>query len=361
MAVSRDANTGLWEVQAWYRTWEGERRKKHRRGFKTKSEARQWERDFLLRAEGSPSMSFSDFASLYLADMKPHLKLNTLLTKQHIIDTKIVPFFGRMKLDEIDASDVLRWQGSLKSWVNERTGRPYAASYLHTIENQLSAMFNHAQRFYGLKDNPLRKAGKTPKASSPEMKIWTKDEYLRFVDAVADKPRSFEAFELLYWCGIREGELLALMPSDFNFDRGTLRITRSFQRIKGEDVVTPPKTPKSVRTIMLPNFLVEETLEYIELFEIAEDERMFPVSKSYLYSEMKRGCKASGVKRIRVHDLRHSHVSLLIDLGFSALAIAERMGHEAVDVTYRYAHLFPTVQSDMARALEASEKGASRK
>ena len=355
MAVSRDPKTGLWEVQVWYRSWEGERRKKHRRGFKTKAEARQWERGFLLRAEGSPSMTFADFVVLYLADVKPHLKLNTFLTKQHIIDTKLVPFFGSMRLDEIDAADVMRWQGALKSAVCERTGRPYAASYLHTVENQLSAVFNHAQKFYRLKENPLRKAGKSAKAIVPEMQCWTKDEYLRFADAIADKPRSFAAFELLYWTGIREGELLALTPSDFCFDKGTLRITRSYQRIKGKDVITSPKTPKSVRTITLPDFLSEETEEYIALFGIADEERMFPVSKSYLYHEVQRGCKASGVKRIRVHDLRHSHVSLLIDLGFTALAIAERMGHEAVNITYRYAHLFPTVQVDMAKALDTNE------
>lgn len=355
MSVSRNQATGLWDVQAWYRTYEGERRKKHRRGFKTKAEAKQWEREFLLRAEGSPSMTFADFAAVYLADVKPQLKLNTYLTKEHIIGTKLVPFFGSMRMDEIDAADVMRWQGALKSEICERTGRPYAASYLHTVENQLSAVFNHAQRFYRLKENPLRKAGKNAKAASPEMKFWTKDKYLRFADAIADKPRSFAAFELLYWTGIREGELLALAPSDFDFERGTLRITRSYQRIKGEDVITSPKTPKSVRTIAIPHFLSEETKEYIELFGIAEDERMFPVSKSYLYHEMMRGCKASGVKRIRVHDLRHSHVSLLVDLGFSALAIAERLGHEAVDVTYRYAHLFPTVQADMAKALDANE------
>lgn len=355
MSVSRNPDTGLWDVQAWYRTQDGTRKKKHKRGFRTKAEAKRWERDFLLRAEGSPSMTFADFAALYLADVKPQLKLNTFLTKQHIIGTKLVPFFGSMRLDEIDAADVMRWQGSLKSEVCERTGRPYAASYLHTVENQLSAVFNHAQRFYGLKENPLRKAGKSIKAAAPEMQFWTKDEYLRFADTIADKPRSFAAFELLYWTGIREGELLALVPSDFNFGKGTLRITRSFQRIKGEDVITSPKTPKSVRTIALPSFLAEETEEYIALFGIAKDERMFPVSKSYLYHEMERGCKASGVKRIRVHDLRHSHVSLLIDLGFSALAIAERMGHEAVDITYRYAHLFPTVQKDMARALDDEE------
>lgn len=357
MAVSRDPRTGLWEVQVWYRDHEGVRRKKHRRGFRTKAEAKQWEREFLLRAEGSPSMSFCEFAKLYLADREPQLKLNTYLTKQHIINTKIVPFFGSEKLDEIDAADIMRWQNELRSAICPSTGGPYAASYLRTVRNQLSAMFNHACRFYGLKENPFSRVGKTPKEYAPEMKFWSKQEYLRFSDAIADKPCSHMAFEVLFWTGIREGELLALTPSDFDFDRRRLRITRSYQRIRGEDVVTPPKTPKSVRTIVIPDFLVDEVQEYVRLFGIAEDERMFQVSKSYFYHEMERGCKASGVKRIRVHDLRHSHVSLLVDLGFSALAIAERLGHEAVDITYRYAHLFPSVQSDMARALDEQGRG----
>ena len=83
-------------------------------------------------------------------------------------------------------------------------------------------------------------------------------------------------------------------------------------------------------------------------------ERLFAVTKHFLAHEMERGCKASGVKRIRIHDIRHSHVSLLIEMDFSALAIAERMGHEAVDITYRYAHLFPTKQDEMAAALDGA-------
>ena len=67
---------------------------------------------------------------------------------------------------------------------------------------------------------------------------------------------------------------------------------------------------------------------------------------------MNRGCRASGVKRIRVHDIRHSHVSLLIDMGFSAVAIADRVGHESIDITYRYAHLFPSKQAEMANKLD---------
>lgn len=86
------------------------------------------------------------------------------------------------------------------------------------------------------------------------------------------------------------------------------------------------------------------------------DQRIFEVTKSYLHHEMDRGAKAAGVKRIRIHDLRHSHVSLLIEMGFSALAIADRVGHESVDITYKYAHLFPSKQQEMAQKLDMERK-----
>ena len=169
-----------------------------------------------------------------------------------------------------------------------------------------------------------------------------------------DKPVSYYAFEMLYWCGIREGELLALTPGDFDFRNRTVTINKSYQRLHGTDVVTTPKTKKSVRTIKMPGFLCEEMQEYIgSIYGVKKKDRIFPITKSFLYHEMDRGCKASGVKRIRVHDIRHSHVSLLIDMGFSAVAIADRVGHESIDITYRYAHLFPSRQVDMANRLDS--------
>ena len=94
--------------------------------------------------------------------------------------------------------------------------------------------------------------------------------------------------------------------------------------------------------------------------DLKPTDRLFPVSKGYLHHMMNKGSEATGVPRIRIHDLRHSHVSLLIDLGFSAVAIADRMGHESIDITYRYAHLFPTRQTEMANQLnnERIAKGA---
>ena len=229
-----------------------------------------------------------------------------------------------------------------------------------TVHNQLSAIFNHAARFYGLNLNPARQAGNMGAEERKEMLFWTREEYTKFSEAMMDKPLSFYAFEVLYWCGVREGELLALTPADFDFEKRTLTINKSYQRINKQDVITTPKTPKSNRVIQMPQFLCDELQDYLkQLYGVEPDSRMFPISKSYLHREMDRGCKQTGVKRIRIHDLRHSHISLLIDMGFTALAIAERVGHESIDITYRYAHLFPTRQVEMADKLDSlkNEKG----
>ena len=123
-------------------------------------------------------------------------------------------------------------------------------------------------------------------------------------------------------------------------------------------MITTPKTKKSNRTIKMPHFLCEEMQEYLGMFyEAGENDRIFPVSKSYMHHEMDRGSKEANVKRIRIHDLRHSHVSLLIEMGFTALAIADRLGHESIEVTYRYAHLFPSKQTEMANKLDDLGKG----
>lgn len=191
-----------------------------------------------------------------------------------------------------------------------------------------------------------------------EMQFWTLEEYKKFSEAMMDKTISFYAFEMLYWCGIREGEMLALTPKDFDFKAETVTINKSYQRLKGRDVITTPKTKKSNRTIKMPKFLCEEMQEYLGMFYGAgENDRMFPVSKSYMHHEMDRGAKEAGVKRIRIHDLRHSHVSLLIEMGFTALAIADRLGHESIEVTYKYAHLFPSKQTEMANKLDNLGKG----
>ena len=353
MSVTKDGDTGRWMSQIRVTDWTGKTIHKKKRGFATKKEALQWERDFISQSTGSLGMTFGDFISLYVKDMEHRLKPSTVASKKWLIDLKVTPFFKKIPLNEIKPTHVRQWQNSLTSYRDEN-GKPYAQTYLKCINNQLTAIFNYAVKYYGLKENPCHKAGSMGKKKADEMLFWTKDEYLKFAKVVMDKPTSYYAFEVLYWCGIRLGELLALTASDFNFERQTLTINKSLQNIKGNIIITPPKTPKSNRTIKIPQFLVDEMRDYIKsLYGLEPDDRIFPISKAYLHHEMNRGAKAAGVKRIRIHDLRHSHVSLLIEMGFSAVAIAERVGHESIDITYRYAHLFPTKQTEMANRLNS--------
>lgn len=355
MPVYKDKN-GTWYAMVRYEDWQGQRKQKCKRGFVTKREAQNWERRFLLQANSDLDMLFKDFYKLYEQDMRSRLKQNTWEHKAHVIQSKILPYFGDKPMKDIQARDVLSWQNELLRH-RDKNGKPYSETYLKNLHNQLSCIFNHAVRYYDLGVNPAAKAGSIGVKNAKEMNFWTKDEYMQFSEVMMDKPVSFYAFEMLYWCGIRLGELLALTPEDFDFQNRKLRINKSYQRIKGQDVITEPKTKKSNRTIEMPDFLCEEMQDYLRmLYDQKSDERIFTISKSYLHHEMDRGAKLAGVKRIKIHGLRHSHISLLIHMGYSALAIAERVGHEAVDITYHYAHLFPTVQSDMAVHLDSERE-----
>lgn len=356
MATTQEPN-GTWSVQAWYRDYYGKRRHKTKRGFASNAEAQRWENEFLTTQGTDMDMTMDAFVKIYEKDIRPRIRENTWYTKESIIENSILPYFGRMRMGEIDGTDVMRWQNQMMTKAG-RSGKPYSPTYLRTINNQLSAIFNHAVRYYDLPKSPCIKTAKIGSKKGGEMLFWTKQEYNAFADAVMDKPEAFHAFEILYWCGLRLGEMLALTPADFDFEANTLSVTKSYQRLKGRDVITDPKTPKSVRSVALPRFVADEMREYIELEAIGPGERVFGFTKHFLAHEMDRGCKASGVKRIRVHDLRHSHVSLLIDMGFSAVGIAERMGHESTDITFRYAHLFPDKQNEMARALDADWRSA---
>lgn len=308
MAAYKDEQRGTWYVSFHYYDWTGKNCRKVKRGFKTKREATEWERHFRMKEAADLDMTFEEFVQAYTRDMKPKLKHNTWLTKEHILRTKLLPYFKDKKMRDIRPKDIIQWQNEQISYRDEK-GKPYAPTYLKTLQSELSALFNHAVRFYELKSNPVVKAGSLGKGKAEEMLFWTKEEYLKFIEAVKDKPYSYHAFQILYWCGLRVGELLALTPQDIDFDNKVIRVTKSYQRLEGKDVITDPKTPKSKRNVSMPDFLCEELKDYIgRLYGILPTDRIFHLTKSFLHHEMTRGAEKAGVKRIRIHDLRHPYV-----------------------------------------------------
>ena len=215
----------------------------------------------------------------------------------------------------------------------------------------MNAIINYAVRYYDLKDNPVRKAGSIGISNAEEMNFWTLEEYLKFADVMMDEPFFFYAFEVLYWCGLREGELLALTFNDINFEDNSISVTKTYQIIKGEEIIGPPKTANGKRTVMMPDRLAAEMKDYFAMCFEKGNARVFQTGKSQLHRAITRGAEKAGVKRIRIHDLRHSHISLLISLGFSPVDIAKRVGHESITITLRYAHMFPNAQKKMTNAL----------
>ena len=348
MKAEKDKKTGKWLIQYRYTDWQGKRRKSTKRGFATKREAEEWLRNFLITQKADFDMKFADFWKMYCADMETRLREHTMRTKKYIVELKILPYFGNKRVNDITAADIRQWQ-------NELIKMGYSPTYLKTINNQLSAIFNYAVRYYDLKSNPCAKAGSMGKSKAEEMDFWTGEEFRRFIDSVMNKRLSYMAFMTLYWTGMRLGELLALNPKDVDLEKRTISITKSYQRLGKKDVITPPKTSKSKRVITIPEFLAADIKDYMDsLYDLQEDDRLFPITKYYLEHEMQRGIKESGVKRIRVHDLRHSHASMLIELGFSPLEIANRLGHEKVETTLNtYAHLYPNKQTKLAERLDS--------
>lgn len=325
---------------------------KKKEGFATQREAKEFEIEFQRKSKTDCSMLFENLVHHYLEDCQNRLKPTTLDNKTYVIKLKILPFFEHMSLNDINPATIRKWQNKLIAYKDEN-GKPYSPTYLKTMNNQLSAIFNYARKYYKLSENPVVICGSIGKSHADTMQFWTLEEFKQFILAVENKAISKTMFELLFWTGMRSGELLALSLNDFDFEAKTVSINKTFIRLNGQDIIQSPKTPKSNRIVTLPDFICTLIKNYALNFVSDANSRMFPVTKSFLSHEMIRGSKKSGVKRIRVHDIRHSHASLLIEQGFSPLLISERLGHENVQTTLQtYSHLYPNKHNEVAAKLQ---------
>ena len=352
-SAKRDPKTGNWMIQYRYTDWQGEVHKSTKRGFKTKKEAENWLRNFMLKQAVNFDMNMEDFIDIYMEDCRSRLRENTIEMKEYVIKDKIIPYFGKKAVSSITASDIRKWQ-------NELISKGYSDTYLKTINNQLTAIFNFAVNYYDLGSNPCRKAGSMGKSRAAEMPFWTVDEFQTFLDHVMDKRVSYMGFKLFFWTGLRKGELLALTRGDVDLDAKTITVNKSYQRVKNKEVINPPKTPKSNRTISIPDFLAVDLKEYFDsIYGLGPKDRLFPVGREYYNNEMKRGIKASGVKYITVHNLRHSHAATLAHMQVLPLEVANRLGHENVETTLNiYEHLYPDSQTKLAEEIDKRyEKG----
>lgn len=267
MAVSKDIEKGTWTSQVWVEDWQGKKKHKKKRGFATKKEALEWEHSILLAAKADMNMKLADFVDLYFRDKETELKARTVRNKRYMIEQHVAPMLGDKPMDGITPADIIQWQNYIRS-------KGFKETYQRMLQNQLTALFTHATKIYNLKDNPCAKVKRIGKADADkkQLQFWTLDEFSKFIATFEEGSRYHVLFDLLFYSGCRIGEALALMPKDFDLTNRKVSITKTYFRHKGVDEITEPKTEESIRTVIIPEFLVDEIKEYMEsMYKLPEN------------------------------------------------------------------------------------------
>ena len=343
----------------------GDSKTEYKRGFDSKRDAKTYEEDFLERIAAESEeyeeelvRTFGSVFEEYLASHKHEdIKCSSLDTKFGIFNKHIFPTFEDRPIDEITDDDIADWQTALKSH-RMPNGKPFSESYLRTIQSQFNSIINYAHSKGYLKCNPLADI-KNMGVKDKRVEFWSSEEYERFAYCAMNYPECYYAYEVLYWCGLREGEMLALTTQDIDLRQGIIHVTKTYHRRQGQDIISTPKTPTSVRRVSMPAFLCDELREYLDtLYEPEQDQRIFMIPKSTLTRVFHTAANEAGLKRITIHGLRHSHVSLLIKNKYDIFEVSKRIGHKSVKTTQDiYGHLFDDVQKSISNDLDRLRRG----
>lgn len=345
MPTYKDEKTGSYYCKFYYTDWTGKKKQKLKRGFKLQRDAKDWERLFLEQFANAPDITFRTLCQKYKNFKENRVRPSTLQSQLNTIELHMLPYFDRKVIAEITPADIVDWQNHLLK-------KGFTAAYTRQINATLGMLFKFAVDYLGLARNPVK--SKICKPAPKKVNFWTPEEYKCFSDAIRDNIELFTAFEILFYTGMRKGELLALTPGDVDFQEKKITINKTLAYVDGKYTIQPPKTPKSNRIIDIPQFLLDEIKDYMaKIYGMDPDDRLFSRSRVWLGEALTRVCKKIDLRPIRVHDLRHSHASLLINLGANPLMIAERLGHDDVKMTMNtYSHLFQSHREEIIEKLE---------
>jgi integrase len=253
MSAYKDKTQGTWYVSFRYIDWTGKKIQKLKRGFKTKKEALNYEKEFIRKTAADMKMEMNSFIQVYFEDKKNELKENSIRNKQHMLNKHIVPYFGTRKMNEITPAEIIQWQNTIQE-------KGYSKTYERMIQNQLNALFNHAQKIYNLKENPCKKVKKMGKSDANKLEFWTKAEYDRFIAGIEPGSEDYLIFEILFWTGIREGD-----------DDDKIRLNqRKPSKYKGLSRFGPEKNLQRIN-----KFMKERPIFYKNLIQMKENFRFY--------------------------------------------------------------------------------------
>lgn len=253
MSAYKDKTQGTWYVSFRYIDWTGKKTQKLKRGFKTKKEALNYEKEFIRKTAADMKMEMNSFIQVYFEDKKNELKENSIRNKQHMMNKHIVPYFGTRKMNEITPAEIIQWQNTIQE-------KGYSKTYERMIQNQLNALFNHAQKIYNLKENPCKKVKKMGKSDANKLEFWTKAEYDSFIAGIDPESEDYLIFEILFWTGIREGD-----------DDDKIRLNqRKPSKYKGLRRFGPEKNLQRIN-----KFMKERPIFYKNLIQMKENIRFY--------------------------------------------------------------------------------------
>lgn len=358
MSVHKDEKYNIWYFRKRILNIDGTTSHVNIRGFKTKKEAQIAEANFSPIKKGS-NLSFNELCDKYLTYLQNKLKPSTIYGKKLMIKNYMRSYFEHSNIKNIPNQYVLNWIEMLKR-------KDLKIIRINKILAELNCVLEYGEKFHEINHNPCRVIGylrdNTPR--DKQMLIWTPREFNQFIEKCEDI-NYFTLFNVLYYTGIRLGEALALTWNDINRIAKSLSICKTMcQKASGETQfqVTSPKTNSGNRIIDLPTRLFEILMNYESHIKTSHtktnpSDLIFGINKPFSETSICRYknkiCKEANVKQIRIHDLRHSHASLLISMGINPLFIKERLGHKEVSTTLNvYSHLFPTNQKEIVNRLD---------
>lgn len=369
MGVYKHKTRGTWVAKFNYRTEEGKIVQKKKEGFKLMREAEDYMKAFLAELEENKRFAaivaptpeeeeaalveeegilFTELHEQYMRYISYKVKPTTYDTKKSIIGSKVVPHFADMRIKTITVDDVEEWQILMQD-------KGYKNTYLRTIHNQLTAILNYGIRKKYLKLNVARDCGSMGDNESGRMDYYKVEEFKRFITAFEDRPDLKVIYSTLFNTGLRSGELLALTRRDIDLTKRKINVNKTFIRREGKDLIQIPKTKSSIRKVPIPEHIADMLDAYFQTIPGLKDgDRVFPWTKSHLNTHMKRGAEKSGVKRIRVHDLRHSFASMLINLGVQMKVVQKFLGHKSIVTTMNvYSHLYEEKYGEVADLIDS--------
>ena len=345
-----------WYVACYYYDTFGHHKHKVKRGFALEKEAKKYEYDFLSNCTNKPTITLKALIDDYLDYLKSRRKPSTYYNKYYLLNKHIIPILGHMRLTDITPKVVIKWENLL-------TKKNYKPTYIYQICTLLGGVLSYAMKTQGLTSNAIWQAGKIGKARAIRNNTWTLRDFNIFIETLDNDKynRSNQikrmvntdtlivAYNLLFFTGIRLGELLALTCDDIDYKNNSILINKSYQRLHQVDIVSAPKTPSSIRKVDVPAKVMILLHEYIQRLppEYPSDARIFyNLGKNNLSRPLKSTAKLAGVPEICIHDLRHSHATLLYNLGIPVKDASVRLGHAKIQTTLDiYTHISNTDQS----------------